>query len=270
MTLLSQKETQKTTADWLTIVKENSDFEIRGKYLAKDQTDVPVILEWKRVGIKSPELAEFKEEISKIASQTLAPIEMEFLRKYPEAVQQELFLKSCAPLLEKVTEAVDWTSVKKKIQSTIKEFYLLDLSSFGDEMIKPLLNDLYFIITIRNCDLEEPLGFAMFAVTPSLQFGNVKVINVVVVKCEQKRGLEQLLMSSIFNIIPDITRLFAFTRPTNEYGVKLHRDWGFTDDKSGFEDPNHKVNQEYMLQFEYETEKSDYLQKIAATFCPKI
>jgi len=271
MALITQekKHKQKSSVDWLANVKENSDFEQSGKYSARDQFGTPVVLEWERVGITCPALAEFKKEICEIASKTLAPIEVEFLRKHPEAVHQELFLKSCKPLLETDKE-VDWTAVKKKIQTTIKEFYLTDLTSFPKEMIQPLLNDLYFIMTIRNSDLEKALGFAMFAVTPALPFGNVKVINVVVLKGEQNRGLEELLMSSIYNIIPNITRLFSYSRPTNKYAINLYDQWGFTEDISGFEDHNHKVSREYTLQFEYETKISDKLQKTASSFVASI
>lgn len=241
--------------NWLKQVKERT--ASHGQFFAKDKLGQTVILEWKKTDILSPELAEFKKNICEIACQAAAPVEVEFLRTYPESVNREPFLMACAPLLAQ--DPINWQLVEEKIASTIKQFYLIDLSSFGPDLIKPLLDDLYFLVTVKNN--ENPLGFIMFSITPALPFGNIKVIDMAITPGEN-RELDKLLMSSIFKIVPDIKRLFTFSRPTNEYRIKTYTSWGFSQDKNGFQDPNHKVDSDYLIQFEYDTEKNTTLQKV--------
>lgn len=80
------------------------------------------------------------------------------------------------------------------------------------------------------------------------------------------RELDKLLMSSIFAIIPDIKRLFSFLRPTNESALRTYFSWGFSENKNGFQDPNHMVNMEYLRLLDYKTERNNTLQKIAEDF----
>lgn len=256
---IKEEMEKQNSSDWLTYVKEETPSQ--GQFFAKDKFGQSVFLEWKKTDITSSELAEFKKNICDIASQALAPGEMEFLRTCPESVAREPFLMGCAPLL--VQEAVNWKLVEEKIASTIKQFYLTDLSSFGSDIIKPLLNDVYILVTVKNSEKDRSLGFIMLSITPALPFGNIKVIEVAITPAENNRELDKLLMSSIFKIVPNVKRLFTFSRPTNEYRFKTYSTWGFSQDRNGFQDPNHKVNSEYLILFEYNTERNMTLQKTA-------
>jgi len=255
---------QEESFEWLSYVKERS-AETK-KFTTKDKSARPIILEWIKTDIQSSTLAAFKKNICELACQVLAPIEVEFLKTYPHAVSQELFLKPCKPFFEQGLEAVDWQSVKEKIQSTMRQFYLTDLSSFGAAVIKPLLDDVYFLVALKDKESETLLGFTMLAVTPALPFGNVKIINIALIPEEKDSGLEQLLMSSIFTIIPQVKRIFLFIRPTNDTALKAYQNWGFVQDPNPIQDPNHQVNREYLTFLEYKTEHSNILQKVAETF----
>lgn len=222
-----------------------------GQFVAQDDKGMSVILEWSQTDILSPDLATFKKEVCEIASDTLAPIEVQFLRVHPYAVSQELFLKPCAPLFEKGLEFVNWKMVEEMIASTIKQFYLADLSKFGTEIIKPLLKDIYFSMKVRDKKTEKILGFLICAITPALPKGDVKIINLVILPTEQSRGLDKLLLNLVLKIIPGIKRLFIFIRPTNDHDLKRYRSLGFTQNLNPIQDPNHKVNMEFLTLMEY-------------------
>ncbi len=258
---------EKTCApsEWLSYVNQKLVAHKTGKFIAKDKFDKPVILEWKVTDIQSTDLATFKKSICDLACQSLAPIEVQFLQAHPHAVSEELFLKPCAPFFENGLESVDWELVKQKIESTMRQFYLTDLSSFGAAVIKPLLDDVYFLVTVKDESSEQLLGFTMLAITPALPFGHVKVINIALIPELKESGLDQLLMSSIFNIIPDVKRIFMFARPTNGSALETYRSWGFTQDPSPVQDPNHTVNLEHLTLLEYKAEQSNLLQKTAET-----
>ena len=102
---------------WLPYVKEIAG--TRGSFEAKDAFGNPMLLEWIKASILSPELAAFKKTICPLACKEIAPLELEFLRTYPEAAPVELFLRSSAPLLENGVETADWKAIEEKIQATM-------------------------------------------------------------------------------------------------------------------------------------------------------
>jgi ribosomal protein S18 acetylase RimI-like enzyme len=243
--------------EWLAYVKKVTD--TSGQIETKNKFDESIILEWKKADILSPDLALFKKTICELASEELSPIELEFLRAYPDAVSHELFLRPCAPLLENGLESADWKVIQEKIQATINEFYLTDLSKFGPEVIKPLMDDIYFFATVKNKEKNQLLGFIMFSVTPALPFGDVKVINLVIRSMETDRGLEKVLMSAIFKLIPETKRIFFLFRPTNKRAMQRYHALGFTKDNHLSQDPNHKVDPKYFVSLEYKAEQSKRL-----------
>lgn len=259
-----QKEQERSSA-WLKHVKEGASLSIQGRFETTQDLGNEVILEWALTDILSLQLALFKQSVSALACDIFAPIEAQFLRAHPGAVSQELFLKSCAPLFEKGAEAVDWTLVEETIKSTIKQFYLLDLSKFPPEVIKPLLDDLYFFAVARDRRTKKIIGFLMSSITPALPDGNVKVINVGWVPEENSSGLDKLLLSAIFKVIPDVKRLFLYVRPTNENHLNAYQAMGFSVDRHPSHDPNHKINLDYLVPLEYNTGDSEVLQNLASS-----
>jgi ribosomal protein S18 acetylase RimI-like enzyme len=237
--------------EWLSYVKKATT--THGQIESKNEPGETFILEWRKTDILSPDLAAFKKTICELASKELSPIELEFLRTYPDAVKSELFLRSCAPFLEKGLEAADWRKVEEQIQATIQQFYLTDLSKFGPEVIKPLMDDIYFFATIKEKEEGQILGFLIFSVTPALPQGNIKVINLLARSSEKGRGLEKILMSLIFTLIPKTKRIFLFLRPTHESALQLYHSLGFTKDPNPFQDPLHKINTAYLIPLEKRT-----------------
>ncbi|MDP1836562.1 MAG: hypothetical protein Q8K75_11635 [Chlamydiales bacterium] len=248
-----------TQSEWLHFVKANVSND--NGVFRLDNSDV--ILEWSMAGILSAQLATFKTLTAELASQLLAPIETQFLRAHPEAASQELFLRSCAPLLEQGAEGVDWTQVENTIAGTIKQFYTMDLSKFGAEVIKPLLDDIYFMIAAKEESSGQLLGFLMASITPALPTGSLKVINLVAPI--EHAYLNGALLSALFKIIPDLQRLFTFARPTNEADLRTLQFLGFSPDANPISDPVHKVNLSYLTQLEYKAADADILQKRALT-----
>lgn len=109
-------------------------------------------------------------------------------------------------------------------------------------------------------------GFFMFAITPALPFGNIKVINLLVSSKECGRGLEKAMLSSIFKLISQTKRIFLFVRPTNEIVLGMYRALEFVPDIDLLLDPNHKVNINYLTPLEYRIELGQVLQKTAGCF----
>jgi GNAT superfamily N-acetyltransferase len=87
-----------------------------------------------------------------------------------------------------------------------------------------------------------------------------------VVPAAQGRGIGKMLMSSIFRIIPTITRISLCTRVTNKNAINAYFKWGFTID------PNPEQESwliaEHWTSFKYDVEKTDVLQKTAENLKP--
>jgi ribosomal protein S18 acetylase RimI-like enzyme len=247
--------------DWLNQVKKSLGMKTSGSFAARDASGNPIMLEWLATDIVSPQLAAFKKQVSDLAAQNTAATEVAFLRKHPGAVEQEFLLKPCAPLFAKGVAAVDWKQVEETIRSTIKQFYLTDISSFGAAVIKPLLDDLYFGVVAKD-PRGTLLGFAMFSITPALAFGDVKLIHVSVDHEAQNRELENLLVASIVKLIPQTTHIFTGVRPTDTHAVAMFTACGFKPEAAP-QDQHHKVNVEYFTVLGYTTESSPVLQNLA-------
>ncbi|MBA3236777.1 MAG: hypothetical protein H0T62_00300 [Parachlamydiaceae bacterium] len=247
-----------TQTEWLTYAKKS--LTAQGNTFVMTGENCSYLLECKQVGILSPELANFKKELSEIAAQKVSESELSFLKLHPEAASSELFLKACKPLLEVNKENPDWNLIKEMIKSSVKQFYLADLSIFGPEAIKPLLEDLYFCATIKDSDERKTLGFLLFSITPALPYGDVKVINYFLTNERSSSELQKILMGFIVKILPETKRIFLFARPTDTSALKLYASLGFKNDETPFHDPNHKINHPSMTSLEYRIENSKILQ----------
>lgn len=248
---------------WLAFAKTATAKE--GKTVASDGADL--ILEWTRTDILSPCLAAFKRDLSDLAAARLSESELAFLKVNPEAASNELFLRGCKPLLDNGIENTDWQKVQEAIRSSVKQFYLADLSKFGPDLIKPLLDDIYFCATVKKQEDKEPLGFLLFSITPALLFGDVKVINFFLREENPSAHLRNIFMGLVFKILPQTKRLFLFARPTDSNALKMYAAMGFAKDEKPFEDPNHKINHRYLTALDYRIENSKILQRAIAV-CP--
>lgn len=249
------------SSEWLALVKGRTGQ--GGMLKTTDKLGKSIIIEWAKGDILSSDLAAFKSSISDMASRIFAPVEVQFLSTHPHAVSEEIFLRACAPLFEKGEEHVDWEKVDETIRSTIKQFYLADLSRFGMEAIKPLLNDVYFFMTLKDQETNQIIGFLMSSITPALSYGNLKLINLGRYPEDINRGLDKILVAALFKIIPELKRIFLYCRPTNAADLKEYQSCGFKPDLNPIQDPNHKVNLNYLTLLEYRTENANSLQEEA-------
>ena len=181
-----------------------------------DDQGHPFILEWMKGNILSPDLALFKKELIEFALSELTISELTFLKANPQSACIEVFLMSSLPHLEKGPTVADWDAISDAIKTSITHFYITDLSVYG-EALKPLLNDVHFFAKIKSNN-GEPQGFILFSVTPSLPFGDVKVVNFFV---KPNLNLEKMLMSLVTKILPLTKRIFLFVRPTNQSAIKM-------------------------------------------------
>jgi hypothetical protein len=237
--------------------------EQRGHLFACDKNGRHIMIEWYLTTITSSCLADFKKEVSDIASMVTAQSEAEFLKHFPEAVSSGGFLKSCELLFAHGVEQVNWMVVEQKLQDSIKQFYQADLSCFGQEIINKLMHDIYFFAAIRDQSTSQLRGFLMSSITPALPAGDIKLINLIVSPHEENNSLEKLLLGSLIRMLPQAKRIFTMVRPTNTYTLQTLESCGFIEDENPIQDPHHPIDTKYLTVLEYKTNQSNILQKTA-------
>jgi ribosomal protein S18 acetylase RimI-like enzyme len=220
-----------------------------GSFLAHDKVGVSVVLEWVKIEGQSPKLNETIKEVSAILAHAYTRQELDFARQYPQAVPTEFFLKSLVPLFAEGVEKVDW---QKAEQQLFQIFNTLFTSTDFSQYTKP--HDVSYFVIAKDQKSNELLGVIQFLRTGEFETGNVKSAYFGIAPAAQDRGLEKLLMSSVFALTPDAKRIFMHTRITNNALISLYKSWGFEQ----FPGPL-----PYWIDLEYKADQSDVLQKIA-------
>ena len=234
-----------------------------GKRITFDKQGLSIDIAWQRTSLKSPDFTDIIKNVSDIAVQAYTAVETDFLREYPQAVLEDEHLKSFEPLFAKGVENVDWNLVEDQQRAKLQSIFEMDLTSLAPEVIASLPKDIYFFVMAYDAATSKLVGFIQFAVAPYYRTGDVKVITIAIAPEEQNRGLGKLLMSSVFEIIPNIQRIFLSTRPTNKTAICAYQAWGFTGDAYPVQDPSWKAVEGHWIYFEYQENKNNILQKTA-------
>jgi ribosomal protein S18 acetylase RimI-like enzyme len=227
---------------------------------ALDKYNNPIIIEWYTTSIISSQFAASMSSIWNIAREAYLPVEMQFLRAFPDVVFQEKYFESFKPLFEEGIHKVNWSTAETKMEAMLQSHFVFDPASFSDAMKTMFADDVCFFAVSK--DIKGAIvGFVTFIVRSNYAVGDVKVMSLGVVPSHQNCGLGKLLMSSIFNIMPTVKRIFLCTRVTNEIALRAYANWGFAKDIDPVMD--HPFNSLHWTFLEYKIERSDILQKVA-------
>ncbi len=234
-----------------------------GSFLTTDKVGSPIILEWKKTTIISTDFAHTMNTMWSFARDAYTPVEMQFLKAFPEVAGTEPYFKPFKPLFANGISNVNWDAATKIMESILQNHFVFDPTQFPQEMIALYSPDRCFVVIAKDTATNQPLGFITFLMRQSYPIGDVKVMSLAVATTHQNRGLGKLLMSSIYKIDPTIKRIFLCTRVTNTHALQAYRSWGYTTDENPILD--HPFNRAHWSFMEYKTEESNILQKLAKT-----
>ncbi len=245
-----EKRNQKSSADWInqldaTLTKQH------GTFTSMDAHGIPLMLEWEKVDPQSPRINEIIKEAAEILAYTYATMELQFARTYPELVATEMFLKPLSPLFAHCVDHVDWNAAEDVLRKNLMQFFTTtDFAKYGKAQ------DVHLFVLARDPQTKTLLGVINYIGSKEFEYGSLKVAYFGVTATAVHRGIDQMLMSTIFKLVPEVTRLFLHTRITNQSALSTYSSWGF----SQFPGPL-----AYWTDMEYLTTKSDMLQKTADT-----
>lgn len=228
-----------------------------GSLTTQDKREKPIILKWYIRSTSDPDFNDLMKSISSLAIQAFASVELEFLKKFPEALKTERMYQSITLEADSDNQDAYWKEIASKLGHIINQMYTkTDWSKFPSE-------DLYIFVTAWDAESKKQLGFITFFMRPHYPYGTIKVTAIGVLPEAQGKGLGKLLMSSVFSIIPEIQKVFLCTRVTNQNALRAYRSWGFTQDKEPIKEPGHVFDPAYWTFMEYQTNKSKALQTLA-------
>lgn len=215
-----------------------------GTFIAQDTLGNPITLDWQAIPGQTDELCQKIKSIAEILVPAYTKTEVAFAHKDPSLVSNDFMIKSLSPLLEQ--DSIDWKLFEQKTQELLEEFFeTTDWKAYSNE------HDLNIFITARDQKTGKNSGVIQFISSSDFATTTIKAALYGVIPEFQNRGIEQLLMSAIFKLRPDIQRIFLHTRSSNEQEIAEYKSWGFTQFEGKL--PN-------WTDLEYLVEKSDILQ----------
>ena len=230
-------------------------------FVAQDKAGATIVLEWHKTNIVSPDFAKLMKEAWTFARDAYVPVEMDFLKAFPEVVGTEPYFTPFETLFRDGVTHVDWNAAEKITEAILQGHFVFDPAQFPKQVIEMFGQDTTIFVAAREQSTGKMLGFIAFLIRANYVAGDVKVMSFAVDVAHQKRGCGKLLMSSIFKIIPDIKRIFLCTRVTNTVALKAYRSWGFIIDEKPVLD--HAFNLNHWTFMEYKVDQSDILQNCA-------
>lgn len=238
---------------WLAYVKDQIGLKTEGKFSMKDPSGLPILLVWEKVNPKLPRLNEKIISLSHLLIEAYLNIELDFAKKHPEAILEDMFLKSLEPLLKDGPENIDWEIAKEQIKNILSGFFTqMNWSLYAQE------NDIQFFVEAQDITTAEQLGMIQFIISPHYAHGTVKIelydgVSPRVIN----RDIEKILISSIFKLLPATERIFFHTRITNSKGIEAHQALGFS---------KFSGNLTHWIDLEYLIEKSNLLKEFSCNF----
>jgi|GEM_PF-1499568 len=247
-TMNDHQKTQLTNSDWINHIKQIIHTP-HATFYTQDNQGNPITLKCELVDPTSPKLNQIITQTSEILVQMYTIMELQFAQIHPETVNSEMFLKPIAPLFTRGVEHVDWKAAETQLNSHLRQFLTTtDFAKYGSP------NDVQLFVTAHAPDTNQLLGMIQFLVMPQFDYGTIKVAFFGVQPSAHDHGIEQLLLSSIFQLVPNVSRIFLHTRITHQQAIELYQSMGFTK----FAGPL-----PFWIDLEYLTEKAKSLQQTA-------
>lgn len=216
---------------------------------AKDKFGAPIQLAWEQVDVTTLRLNDILKEVSPILAHTYAGMELQFARKHPEAIETEMFLKSLASYFKDGIEHVDWLQVEKVLYANLVQFF--SETDFAKYLAR---GECQWFVIAKDAQTGEMLGLIQFLIQPQFPAGTVKVAMFGIEEDAHERGIDRLLIASIFRLLSGVSRIFLHTRVTNTAMLGILKTWGFMPCEGPLP---------YWADREYLADVSGYLQKIA-------
>lgn len=212
--------------------------EASGSYKEEDE-DQTFIVEWSKLPALSNAFHEKMGQLAELGITTFKEIEVDFLKAYPNAVEEDKNLAGFSGLQDHELEKAMNTKLEKIFCTHPKE-----LSSEWQSAMRDIY---YYLVTIREEKSKNIQGFVTFMGGGFIPKNEFKITILAVDKNARRKGMASLLINSLKKIGVSHKKIFASTRPSNMSAICAYKKWGFCEDMEAVKSsPSHFVPGHWM------------------------
>lgn len=179
---------------------------------------VLVSIEFEAIDPLSSQFSERMSSMSEMLTDAYTPVEMQFAKKFPEAVSQDKFLHSLPSFFK-----------ESEIRNILKQFFSENFTKSLSSNREVCLNYAHFLISAKDRNTKSLQGALYCMVNKAEHEKIVKVPIFGVSPDMQGCGIGKRLMHAIFEHIPWVKKIILSTRITNERALNAYHAWGFVD-----------------------------------------
>lgn len=228
----------------------------RGQFTAQDDLGKQILLEWEKVDPRSPRAKEIVQGVTDVLIPTYTRIFIEFIQQHPQEASKIPISKVFKPFFKKGTDQVDWKAfeslLKKKFKKSLSQLKLMDFTKLHRD------DTVGIVVFAKEAKTKELLGGVCFELQESASGRFVQASDFGLSDCAINRGIEKLVMGSMFKLVPSIEGLSLLTYATSN--VNTYKELGFKDIYEG------SISSDSLFPFAqmvYLCDQSDILQNVA-------
>lgn len=232
----------------------------QGFLKAKDKDGRPLLFEWFCNTMFCYETINKMASLWDVARVAYVPIEVDFLKSFPNVVGTEPYYKPFESLFKDGIEHVDWAHVAIIMEQMLKNHFVIDVSKIPISVRDLYQNNKSIIVTVKNEQTGELCAFMTFMIGAEYPDGYIKAIAAGVLPSMQGHGIGKLMMRALFAIVPDLTVIFLTTRVTNKNALQAYASWGFVQCDNSILESQHIFNPNHWIFMKYDATQCHILQ----------
>ncbi len=207
---------------------------LSGSYTEQGNTNQRFVVEWSKLPALSDAFYEKMVSLADLGITTFREIEIDFLKAYPRAVEEDKNLSMFSGLQASELEIAMDTKLAKIFRTHPKQ-----LSAEWQAIIKDVY---YYVVTIRQEKSEQIQGFITLMSGGVIPKNEFKITILAVNRDVRRTGMASLLINSLNKIGVKYKKIFASTRPSNTTAINAYKKWGFYEDLEALKSsPSHFV-----------------------------
>lgn len=196
--------------------------------------DKKFIVEWHKLSALSDTFVERMSSLSYLGIETFKDIEIDFLRAYPKAMEED---KNLA-----IFSSLNPRELEEAMRVKLEKIFFTKPKELSAEIRAMMANTYYYLVTIREEFSENIQGFITFMGGGFIPKNEFKITILAVDKNVRRAGLATVLINSLSKVGTPYNKIYASTRPSNTVAIQAYKKWGFNEDlEASKSSPSHFI-----------------------------
>lgn len=181
------------------------------------------VIEWDKLPALSEAYHKKMLEFADLGIAVFSEIEIEFLKAYPKAIEEDKGLAAFSGLED--------PKLEEAMKAKLEKIFCTHPNQLSEQWQSAMKDVYYHVVAIREENSKKVLGFVTFMSGGFIPENEFKITILAVDSSARRRGVASLLVNSLKKIGVKPKRVFASTRPSNATAISAYRKWGFHEDE---------------------------------------